>query len=128
MTHFGPPYLLPRTPDEFQRLCLKLLRRHWQLPQLERFHDPDDRDLGVDLLEVSGRMRLSAVRCDLRELRQPPSAAELRNAVERAISLELPIGHFVVATTAWRSKSLKRAVFELNRSQRAEGRFTVDVL
>ncbi len=58
MTHFGPPYPLPRSLDEFRRLCLKLLRRHWLLPELERFHDADDRDLGIDLLEVSGRPRL----------------------------------------------------------------------
>lgn len=128
MTHFGPPYALPRGSDEFRRLCLKLLRRHWQLPQLERFHDPDNRELGIDLLEVSGRARLAAVHCQLRELREPLSAAELRSAVDRAESLTLPIGHFVIATTAWRSRALKRAVFELNQAHRAAGRFTVEVL
>ena len=68
MTHFGPPYALPRNPDELRRLCLKLLRRHWQMPKLERFHEAEDREIGVDLLEVSGRPRLSAARCDLLSL------------------------------------------------------------
>jgi tetratricopeptide (TPR) repeat protein len=128
MTHFGPPYALPRSSEEFRRLCLRLLRRHWQMPGLERFQEAGDRDLGLDLLEVSGRPRLSAARCDLRERREPPSAAELRQAVERAASLVLPIGHFTIATTAWRSKALKRAVFELNLENRAASLFTVDVL
>jgi tetratricopeptide (TPR) repeat protein len=128
MTHFGPPYALPRNSEEFRRLCLKLLRRHWQMPGLERFQEAGDRELGIDLLEVSGRPRLSAALCELRELREPPSLAELRQAVERAASLSLPIGHFTIATTAWRSKALRRAVFELNLENRAASLFTVDAL
>jgi tetratricopeptide (TPR) repeat protein len=128
MTHFGPPYALPRNSEELRRLCLKLLRRHWQMPSLERYQEAGDRELGIDLLEVSGRPRLFAARCDLRELRQTPSVAELREAVGRATSLSLPIGHFAIATTAWRSKALKRAVFELNLENRAANLFTIDVL
>ena len=128
MSHFGPPYALPRDSGELRRLCLKLLRRHWQMPALERFQEAGDRDLGIDLIEVSGRPRLSAVRCDLRELREPPTPADLRVAIERAASLALPLGHFTIASTAWRSKALKHAVFELNRDNRAANLFTVDVL
>jgi tetratricopeptide (TPR) repeat protein len=128
MTHFGPPYALPRNAEELRRLCLKLLRRHWQMPGLERFQEAGERQLGIDLLEVSGRPRLSAARVDLRELREPPSLVELRQAVERAASLSLPIGHFTIATTAWRSKALKRAVFELNLENRANDLFSVGVL
>ena len=128
MAHFGPPYALPRNPEELRRLCLKLLRRHWQMPALERFQEAGDRDLGIDLLDVSGRARLSAARCDLRELREPPGAAELHRAVERAASLSLPIGHLAIATTAWRFKALRSAVFELNRENRAANLFTIEVL
>lgn len=128
MTHFGPAYPLPRGRDEFERLCLKLLRRHWQLPQLERLRYAEDRELGIDLLEVGGRARLSAVRCDLRELRETPSPAELHSAVGRALTLSLPLGHFVIATTAWRSKGLRRAVLEINRANRAAGAFYLEVL
>src|SRR5207302_3212750 len=124
----GSSYPLPRNADEFQRLCLKLLRRHWQLPQLERLRDPEQRELGVDLVEVSGRPSLVAVRCDLREMHDSPTAAQLQNAADRAASLDLPIGQFVIATTAWRSRSLSRAVFELNRIHRAQARFAVRAL
>ena len=65
MTHFGPPYALPRNSEELGRLCLKLLRRHWQMPGLERFQETGEHEPGIDLLEVSGRPRLSAARCDL---------------------------------------------------------------
>src|SRR5579875_2625190 len=118
MTSFGPPYPMPRSAGEFQRLCLRLLRRHWQLPHLERFRDFERRELGIDLLEISGRPALHAVRCELREMREAPTAAELKAAVDRAAALRLPIGTFVIATTAWRSKALKRALFDLNRALR----------
>lgn len=106
---------------------MRLLRRHWRLARLEQFCDPQDRDLGIDLLEVSGRPSLLAVHCDLREMRDPPDIGWLRSAVERAASLGFPLGRFVVATTAWRSKALTRAVFEINRAQRAANRFAVEV-
>ncbi len=128
MTSFGPPYPMPRSAGEFQRLCLRLLRRHWQLPHLERFRDPERRESGIDLLEVSGRPALHAVRCELREMREAPSAAELKAAVDRAAALGLPIGTLVIATTAWRSKALKRALFDLNRALRVAGMFAVEVL
>ena len=65
MAKFAPGYPLPRSSDEFERLCLKLLRRHWQLPQLERFRDPERIEKGINLIEISGRPRLAAVKCDL---------------------------------------------------------------
>ena len=128
MTHFGPPYAFPRNSEELGRLCVKLLRRHWQMPGLEHFQDTGEDEPGIDLLEVSGRPRLSAARCDLRELRESPSLSELRKIVDRAANLSLPIGHFTIATTAWRSKPLKRAVFELNLENRANGLFTIGIL
>ena len=128
MTHFGPPYALPRNSEELRRLCLKLLRRHWQMPGLERFQEGHDRELGIDLLEVSGRPRLSAARCDLRELRDSPGREDLRHAVDRAASLSLPIGHLTIATTAQRSKALTSAVFEVNRENRSADLFTLEVL
>ena len=70
MAKFAPGYPLPRSADEFERLCLKLLRRHWQLPQLERFRDPDRAEKGINLIEISGRPRLAAVKCDLRAARR----------------------------------------------------------
>src|SRR5882724_670239 len=100
MAKFAPGYPLPRSADEFERLCLRLLRRHWQLPQLERLHEPQPAGAAIDLIEISGRPRLWTVKCVLRESRAPLTVAEIKDAVERAASMELPIGRFVIATTA----------------------------
>ena len=121
---------MPRSADEFERLCLKLLRRHWQLPQLERLRDPDRRAKGIHLIEISGRPRLAAVRCDLHEAQGPLQAAEIKDAAERAVSLGLPIGRFVIATTARRTSGLQRTLFELNRtaSSRPGGLSAIEVI
>jgi tetratricopeptide (TPR) repeat protein len=128
MTNSATGYSLPRSSDEFERLVLKLLRRHWQLPQLERLRDPDRRAKGVHLVEISGRPRLAAVRCDLRETQSPLAAAEIKDAAEQAAGLGLPIGRFVIATTARRSAGLRRMLFDLNRTVRAGALSAIEVL
>jgi tetratricopeptide (TPR) repeat protein len=123
-----PGYSAPKTREEFERLLLRLLRRHWQLAQLERLVGPGRRESAVDLLEVSGRARLAAVRVEFRDLQKPLSAAELKEAIDKAASLKLPIGRFVIATTARRSARLVRSLFELNRESRPAGIGAVEVL
>jgi tetratricopeptide (TPR) repeat protein len=98
------------------------------MPQLERLRDPDRRAKGVHLLEISGRPRLAAVRCDLREAQSPLAAAEIKTAAERAVSLGLPLGRFVIATTAARSANLKRTLFELNRTTRSSALSAIEVM
>ena len=128
MAKFAPGYPLPRSADEFERLCLKLLRRHWQLPQLERFRDPDRAEKGINLIEISGRPRLAAVKCDLRAQRNELTVAEIKDAVDRAASLKLPIGRFVIATTAAKPDGLQRSLFDLNRANRKDGISAIEVL
>lgn len=128
MAKFAPGYPLPRSADEFERLCLKLLRRHWQLPQLERFRDPERAEKGINLIEISGRPRLAAVKCDLRVPRTELAIAEIKDAVDRAASLKLPIGRFVIATTAAKPEGLQRSLFDLNRANRRDGISAIEVL
>jgi len=128
MVNFTPGYPLPRNGDEFERLCLKLLRRHWQLPQLERFRDPKRADKGINLIEISGRPRLAAVKCDLSASRNDLTLAEIKDAVDRAASLKLPIGRFVIATTAAKPEGLQRSLFDLNRANRKDGILAIEVL
>jgi len=124
----GAGYPRPRSVDEFERLCLRLLRRHLQLPQLERIRDPERREGGLHLLEISGRPRLAAVRCELRESQNALSANEIKVAVERALSLGLPIGRFVIVTTAARGQSLQRILYDLNRAQKGNGPGAIEVI
>ena len=127
-TRFAPGYPLPRSADEFERLCVRLLRRHWQLPQLERLRDPERKGSGIDLIEISGRPRLAAVKCDLRDSRTPLTVAEIKDAVERAASMKLPIGRFVIATTAIKPEGLQRNLYDFNRANRAGGISAIEVL
>src|SRR5208282_4024284 len=128
MANFTPGYPLPRNGDEFERLCLKLLRRHWQLPQLERFRDPKRADKEINLIEISGRPRLAAVKCDVSASGSDLTPAEIKDAVDRAASLKLPIGRFVIATTAAKPEGLQRSLFDLNRANRKDGISAIEVL
>jgi len=128
MAKYAPGYPLPRSADEFERLSLKLLRRHWQLPQLERFRDPERAEKGVNLIEISGRPRIAAVKCDLSASRDALTLAEIKDAVDRAASLKLPIGRFVIVTTAAKPEGLQRLLFDLNRANRKDGISAIEVL
>ncbi|MDO8431185.1 MAG: hypothetical protein Q7S58_02115 [Candidatus Binatus sp.] len=119
---------MPRTADEFERLCLRLLRRHWQLPQLERMRDPERAQGAIDLIEISGRARLAAVKCDLRDSRTALALNDIRDAAERAASMKLPIGRFVIATTASKPEGLQRSLYEFNRANRSGAISVVEVL
>src|SRR5260221_2856779 len=127
-THFARGYPLPRSADEFERLCLRLLRRHFQLPQLERMREPERAQSAIDLIEISGRARLVAVKCEVRDTRTALSVAEIKDAVERAASMKLPIGRFVIATTASRPEGLERSLYEFNRANRSGAISVVEVL
>src|ERR1035441_3538860 len=95
MAKFAPEYPLPRSADEFERLCLKLLRRHWQLPQLERFRDPKRAEKGINLIEISGRPRLAAVKCELSASRNDLTLAEIRSEEHTLNSSHLGISYAV---------------------------------
>lgn len=90
--------------------------------------DPERRERGIHLLEISGRPRLAAVRCELREAQNALTANEIKDAAERALSLGLPIGRFVIATTASRSASLQRILYDLNRAQKGAGPSAIEVI
>ncbi len=128
MAKFAPGYPLPRSADEFERLCLKLLRRHWQLPQLERYRDAERAEKGINLVEISGRPRLAAVKCELRDARSELSVAEIKDAVDRAAGLKLPIGRFVIVTTGAKPDGLQRSLYDLNRANRSGTISAIEVL
>jgi hypothetical protein len=47
----NPP---PANPDDFERLCLRLLKAHWNLPALELYGRRGERQHGVDIIDMSG--------------------------------------------------------------------------
>ncbi len=124
----APTYPVPRSEDEFERLVLRLMRRHWQLPQLERLRESTRREGGIHLLEISGRPRLAAVRCELKPLETAVAFAAIREAAELAASTKLPIGRFVVATTAHRPAGFQRSLLELNRALQPDSLSSIEVL
>jgi len=68
------------------------------------------------------------VKCDLRASRSELTVAEIKDAVDRAASLKLPIGRFVIATTAAKPEGLQRSLFDLNRANRKDGISAIEVL
>jgi hypothetical protein len=56
-------YLPPANEQDFERLCLLLLREHWKCPDVELFGRKGQSQQGIDILDLAGRERPIAAQC-----------------------------------------------------------------
>jgi hypothetical protein len=60
-------FQIPANDDDFERMSLELLRRHWSRPGLEIFGKRGERQYGIDILDLSGETPVYAAQCKLKE-------------------------------------------------------------
>ena len=90
----------PANPDDFERLCLRLLKAHWNLPSLELYGRRGERQHGVDIIDMSGAEALRAAQCKLYDERGTLPPAEIQAEVNAAKEFPLPLGVYAICTTA----------------------------
>jgi tetratricopeptide (TPR) repeat protein len=128
MARMRTHYNIPKNDDEFELLCLKLLRKRWNCPQLEQFGKRGERQYGIDLIDLSGAEPLRAAQCKLHEVHKTIPPREIEEEVKKAKAFSLPLGIYAILTTAKVSTQTDRKILELNREHAAEGLFTVELL
>ena len=121
-------YNIPKNEDEFEVLCLKLLRRRWKCPQLEQFGKRGERQFGIDLLDLSGADPLHAAQCKLHEPHKSIPPAEIEGEVNKARMFAPPLGIYAIMTTAKVSTLADRKIIEINRRHGEKGLFVVELL
>ena len=77
-------YNKPQNPEDFEILCLKLLRAHWKCPELDRYATGGQAQNGVDILDLSGQEPLRAAQCKLREEGKKITPTEVKNEIKEA--------------------------------------------
>lgn len=109
-------YRYPQPPNEdaFEEFCLALVREAWARPGLERYGHRGDGQHGVDLLDLSGQIPLLAIQCKHHRMDKTLPPKELEDEVNKALKLPVPIGEYVVLTTAKKSAQTQLKVLELN--------------
>ena len=121
-------YHQPADESSFEEFCLVLLRDHWKMPGLARFGHRGEEQHGVDLLDLGGtHPELTAVQCKHYEPTKYLPPADLSAEVEKALSCPHTIKHYLVLTTAKRSKLTQLRVREINVDHAKRGLFDVTV-
>src|SRR5947208_2559577 len=121
-------YARPANEQDFERLCLKVLREHWKCPQLELYARRGDKQFGVDIIDMSGGTPLRAAQCKLHDETKSISPSEIRNEVDKAKTFPFPINFYVIATTARISGDAQNTVLGINREHVKSGSFEVHLM
>ena len=119
---------IPTNDDAFELLCLKLLRRKWDAPDLVQYGKRGQRQNGIDLIDLSGQSPLRAAQCKLHEPHRAISLGEIEAEVEKAKSAPWNLEQYAILTTAKPSTQAQRKILEINQRQKEQGLFLVQLL
>ncbi len=120
-------FSIPSNDDEFEQMCLELLRPHWSRPGLELFGKRGERQYGIDILDLGGEVPLYAAQCKLKEEHKSLQPAEIHAEVEKAKTFVSPLGKYAILTTGKVSTPSQLAIREINQSHKANGLFEVEL-
>src|SRR5208337_39370 len=119
---------IPTDEDDFEDLCVDILRIYWNRPSLERYGTRGQRQNGVDILDLGGVNPLHAAQCKLREFGKKLSPTAIEEEVADAVDFKFPIGKYGILTTAKVTTQAQRKVLEINQRHRELGLFQVELL
>ena len=120
-------YHKPRNEQDFEELCLKLLRAHWECPELDLYALRGQAQDGVDILDMSGQDPLRAAQCKLREEGKRLSKAEVEKEINKAKKFKTPLGRYVIMTTGKVGREVQDFLVETNRKHREKNLFVVEI-
>src|SRR5258708_36429546 len=101
--------------DDFEDLCVDLLRLYWERPRMDRFGVRGERQFGIDILDMGGMTPLHAGQCKLRELGKKLSPREISDEVDKARTFSLKLGKYGILTTAKVSTQAHTRITEINQ-------------
>jgi tetratricopeptide (TPR) repeat protein len=115
----------PANDEDFELLCLSLLRNAWGNLSLQRHGRRGQRQYGVDLIGRQGE-RVIGIQCKLRT--NDLTFGEIVSEVEKAREFRPVLSHYVLATTSRRDSHLQREVLDLSISHERSNLFSVELL
>ena len=123
----GLRYHQPDNEDAFERMCLRFYRKLWKNDSLALYAKRGEKQHGVDIHDPLCLQPNRAVQCKHHEPTKTLRPAEIKDEVRKAEASALPIEHYVIATTAKKSKNAQNTVVTLNARPAAERKFTVEL-
>jgi len=90
---------VPTNDDDFEKMCVQLLRKYWSRPGLELFGKRGERQYGIDILDLSGETPIYAAQCKLREPHKNLQPHEIQYEVDEAKKFTPALGKYAILTT-----------------------------
>ena len=115
----------PENDDDFERLCLLLLREYWNCPDLQMYGRRGQRQDGVDIVDLGGDPSPRAAQCKKFNPLVEFSPTDVFAAAEEARSFRPPLRRLEIMTTAKKSVAAQQAIAEINRAHRKRKLFRV---
>ena len=120
-------YNRPKNHQDFEELCLSLLRAYWKCPELQRYGISGQAQHGVDIIDVSGQDPLRAAQCKLHEEGKATTPADVTKEVEKVKGFQPPLDRYVIMTTGKVGREVQDLLLTINREHRKEKLFIVEV-
>jgi tetratricopeptide (TPR) repeat protein len=124
----GFHYPYPESDQEFEDLCVELLRLHWKRPLMKRYGIPGQRQHGVDIVDPTFTTPFHAAQCKLRESHKLFRGKELRAEVDAAKQFTPKLDHYAIITTAKIPTETDDELIIINREHSQDGLFTVEII
>jgi tetratricopeptide (TPR) repeat protein len=130
MSNIAIPLLFPIPTDaeDFEDLCVDILRIYWNRPGLERYGRRGERQNGIDILDLGGVAPLHAAQCKLKEYQKTLSPISIAEEVTNACHFKFRLGKYGILTTAKVSTQAQKKILEINQCHREHGLFEVELL
>ena len=120
-------YKKPKNHQDFEELCLRVLRAYWKCPELDLYGVRGQAQHGVDIIDLSGQGPLRAAQCKLHEEGKVTTPDEVRGEIEKAKEFTPPLGLYIVMTTGKVRKEVHDLLIAINREHREQHLFIVKV-
>jgi hypothetical protein len=121
-------YPPPANEQDFEELCLQVLRTHYDRPHLELYAHRGEKQYGVDIFDPSGQRPNIAAQCKLHNFLKGLRPSTLRQEVSKAKSFYPSIDSYLFLTSAKRTAAAQQAIIAVNREHRSQGLFLVELL
>ena len=108
----------PKNDQDFEKLCLRLLRAHWKCPELQQYATRGQAQHGVDIIDLSGQEPLRAAQCKLHEEGKVTTPDEVIDEVEKAKGFRPPLGRYAIVTTGKVRKEVHDLLIAINQEHR----------
>ncbi len=121
-------YPPPVNEQDFEELCLQLLRVHCSRPQLELYAHRGEGQSGVDVFDPSAERPVLAAQCKLHGPSKGLRPAEIRAEVRKAGAFSPALDYYIILTTAKRTAATQQMVRKINAEHQAQGLFLVELI